>query len=145
MKSVDVDVENWEDMAIKTSGDRRYAEDSPDRRASSGKRLWTDTLGGKTVNRQLLRTRPPSAVCAKGTDIPALTCTNTASEHIYCKILANKLESDVYISVGCEVMECKRARGRPHKVVYIKEIRSLYIFKIKAKAYLLSNYNVYNY
>ena len=24
----------------------------------------------------------------------------------YCKILANKLESDVYISLGCEVMEC---------------------------------------
>ena len=23
-----------------------------------------------------------------------------------CKILANKLESDVYISLGCDVMEC---------------------------------------
>ena len=54
---------------------------------------------------------------------------------MYCKILANKLESDVYISLGCEVMECIAS-------IY-QEIRSLYILKIKAKSWLLSYYNVY--
>ena len=38
-----------------------------------------DTLGGKTVRRQPFRTRPTRAVGVKGTTIPALVCTATAS------------------------------------------------------------------
>ena len=66
--------------STETSGDRRYAKDSPDRRPSSGKQLRPDVLGGKTVGGQPLGTRHTSAVCVKGNAIPALACTATASD-----------------------------------------------------------------
>ena len=50
MKSVDIDVRRWEDLAIDRNKWRQEvdAKDSPDRRQSSGKQLTTDALEGKT-------------------------------------------------------------------------------------------------
>ena len=54
LKSVDIDVDRWEDLVIdETSGDRRYANDSPDRRQSSGKqRKAAETRHTRSGNSQ---------------------------------------------------------------------------------------------
>ena len=67
------------------------------------KRIVTITkvyIARNTIHEEIIRFQKISALC--------LHCNNShlSEARIFTRLVANKLESNVYISLGCEVMEC---------------------------------------